>query len=118
MAKVTGKPQILGIPTDGLYTLVMIDPDAPPKEPGKAWLHWIVTNIPEGDISQGQEYVPYSAPTPPSGMHKYIFLLYKQYGSLTSGIHTNQRAGWSLQEFLKGKPLAEVARNFVNVTKN
>ncbi|KAH7351567.1 hypothetical protein KP509_19G003400 [Ceratopteris richardii] len=49
---------------DSLYTLVMVDPDAPsPSEPAsREWVHWIVTDIPAGgDASQAynaQEDLP------------------------------------------------------------
>uniref|UniRef100_A0ACD5ZVW8 Uncharacterized protein n=1 Tax=Avena sativa TaxID=4498 RepID=A0ACD5ZVW8_AVESA len=64
-----------------LFTLVMTDPDAPsPSEPTmKEWLHWLVVNIPGGaDPSQGQEVVPYMAPCPPLGIHRYVLVLYQQ----------------------------------------
>lgn len=41
---------------DNLYTLIMVDPDAPsPSEPTmKEWLHWIIVDIPQGlDASKG-----------------------------------------------------------------
>ncbi len=40
-------------------------------------LHWMVTNIPEGDISKGEEVVEYMGPAPPKGLHRYVFLLFK-----------------------------------------
>ncbi|CAM0912094.1 unnamed protein product [Alopecurus aequalis] len=64
-----------------LFTLVMTDPDAPsPSEPTmKEWLHWLVVNIPGGaDPSQGQEVVPYMAPCPPLGIHRYVLVLFQQ----------------------------------------
>lgn len=66
---------------DSLYTLVMTDPDAPsPSEPHmREWVHWIVADIPGGsDASQGREILPYEAPTPPVGIHRYVFVLFKQ----------------------------------------
>ncbi len=110
------QPEIVGIPSDGLYTLLMIDPDARTSIPGRYYLHWIVTNIPQGDIHQGQEYVPYKEPTPPSGIHNYHFILYRQTGSLVTGLQPSKREEWGLQEFLRGKPLEEVARQIVKVT--
>nr|KJB57671.1 hypothetical protein B456_009G174600 [Gossypium raimondii] len=50
--------QILGHPfSSNLYTLVMVDPDAPsPSEPRlREWLHWIVVDVPEGqDATKGR----------------------------------------------------------------
>lgn len=45
---------------NNLYTLVMVDPDAPsPSEPTlREWLHWIVVDIPEGaDATKGLPFV-------------------------------------------------------------
>lgn len=59
----------------------MADPDAPsPSEPTfREWLHWIVTDIPEGgDASQGREMVEYMGPKPPAGIHRYVFTLFRQ----------------------------------------
>ncbi|CAM6029249.1 unnamed protein product [Sphagnum balticum] len=65
-----------------LFTLIMTDPDAPsPSEPSmREWVHWIVTDIP-GMVSTsaaGKEIVPYMGPRPPIGIHRYIFVLFKQ----------------------------------------
>lgn len=64
------------------YTLIMFDPDAPSRESPKAkeWLHWLVGNIPGGEVAKGQEICQYvgSAPPQKSGLHRYIFLLYEQ----------------------------------------
>ena len=62
------KPMI-DIPT-GMF-LIMFDPDAPTNQKGKSWIHWIVD-------SEGNEYLPYYPPTPPSGTHRYIFRLLNQ----------------------------------------
>nr|ACN54547.1 mother of FT and TFL1-like protein [Physcomitrium patens] len=84
---------------NNLYTLIMIDPDAPsPSEPTlREWLHWIVTDIPGNSggsemtsgfprlneliapsKSCGRELVPYMGPRPPVGIHRYIFVLFRQ----------------------------------------
>ncbi|XP_027111663.1 protein MOTHER of FT and TFL1 homolog 1-like [Coffea eugenioides] len=68
-----------------LFTLVMVDPDAPsPSDPTfREWLHWIVVNIPEGgDASEGKELVAYQGPQPPTGIHRYVFALFKQRGRM------------------------------------
>lgn len=59
-----------------LYTFLMSDPDA--TEP--SYLHWLITNIP-GEVpslSEGETVVSYGKPSPPSGIHRYIFTLYEQ----------------------------------------
>nr|BAX00859.1 MOTHER OF FT AND TFL1-like protein [Ficus carica] len=76
------KAQILGPPNpSNLYTLVMVDPDAPsPSEPTlREWLHWIVVDIPEGlDATKGKEVVAYMGPKPPTGIHRYVLVLFRQ----------------------------------------
>ncbi|KAG5017907.1 hypothetical protein AAZX31_08G352700 [Glycine max] len=64
-----------------LYTLVMVDPDAPsPSDPNmREYLHWLVTNIPATtSASFGQEVVSYESPRPTSGIHRFIFVLFRQ----------------------------------------
>jgi len=72
-----------------LYTLMLVDPDAPsPKAPTmRCWLHWLVINVVENDVNKGEEIVPYNPPTPPqgSGKHRYVFLLYKQAKRIADG---------------------------------
>ncbi|XP_065165565.1 phosphatidylethanolamine-binding protein homolog F40A3.3-like isoform X2 [Atheta coriaria] len=69
------------------YTLCMTDPDAPSrKEPTyREWHHWLVGNIPGGDISKGETLSAYVGSGPPegTGLHRYVFLIYKQSGKLT-----------------------------------
>nr|WGZ76174.1 phosphatidylethanolamine-binding protein [Solanum melongena] len=67
--------------SNNLYTLVMADPDAPsPTQPTfREWLHWIVTDLPEGaDASRGREVIEYMGPQPPAGRHRYVFTLFRQ----------------------------------------
>ncbi|CAO2823759.1 unnamed protein product [Amaranthus hypochondriacus] len=71
---------------DNLYSLIMVDPDAPsPSEPQmREWLHWIVADIPQGmDASKGKELVEYMGPKPPTGIHRYVFVLFRQKGPST-----------------------------------
>ncbi|PHU23008.1 Protein SELF-PRUNING [Capsicum chinense] len=68
------------------YTLIMTDPDAPsPSDPYlREHLHWIVTDIPgTTDVSFGREIICYETPKPIIGIHRYVFLLYKQRGRQT-----------------------------------
>nr|AUQ44110.1 TFL1 [Hydrangea macrophylla] len=63
------------------YTLIMTDPDAPsPSDPHlREHLHWIVTDIPgTTDASFGREIVSYETPKPVIGIHRYVFILFKQ----------------------------------------
>nr|QNJ99586.1 FT5 [Saccharum hybrid cultivar SP80-3280] len=75
-----------------LYTLVMVDPDAPcPSNPTKREnLHWLATDIPETtDASFGNEIVPYESPRPTAGIHRFAFVLFRQ-----SVRQTTYAPGW------------------------
>ncbi|KAK9890518.1 hypothetical protein WA026_010594 [Henosepilachna vigintioctopunctata] len=53
--------------------------------PHKEWQHWLVVNIPGSDLSKGEvlnEYVG-SGPPKDSGLHRYVFVLFKQPGKIT-----------------------------------
>ncbi|CAD6999751.1 protein D3 [Ceratitis capitata] len=105
---------------NAFYTLCMTDPDAPSrKEPTfREWHHWLVGNIPGCDVSKGEVLSAYigSGPPPGTGLHRYVFLVYKQSGKLTfdekrlpnnSG---NDRGGFKIAAFAKkynlGDPVA------------
>lgn len=69
-------------PPGKLYTLLMIDPDAPSRaEPlYREFVHWVVVNMPGCDITAGEVVAPYFGAAPPykSGLHRYYFFLYEQ----------------------------------------
>nr|XP_018678450.1 PREDICTED: CEN-like protein 2 isoform X1 [Musa acuminata subsp. malaccensis] len=99
---VTSKPrvEVQGGDMRSFFTLVMTDPDAPgPSDPYlREHLHWracvvgdmlythlvfashrIVTNIPgTTDASFGREMVSYESPRPNIGIHRFVFVLFKQ----------------------------------------
>jgi len=58
------------------YTLIMYDPDAV----GGTYIHWLKINITNNDINTGNIIISYKGPSPPpkTGIHHYIFELYKQ----------------------------------------
>lgn len=62
------------------------DPDAPSrKEPTyREWHHWLVGNIPGNNVDQGDVLSAYigSGPPPDTGLHRYVFLVYKQNGKI------------------------------------
>ncbi|GAA0145555.1 protease inhibitor [Lithospermum erythrorhizon] len=63
------------------FTLVMTDPDVPgPSDPYlRERLHWIVTDIPGTTNSTfGSEIVSYEKPRPNIGIHRFVFVLFKQ----------------------------------------
>ena len=63
-AKDTQEPPEVYFKADNekLYTVVMVDPDAPSRGSPKArnWLHWVVCNIPGSQVSCGETSVTYS----------------------------------------------------------
>ncbi|KQJ82499.1 CEN-like protein 2 [Brachypodium distachyon] len=80
---VVSKPRIevQGSDMRSFFTLVMTDPDVPgPSDPYlREHLHWIVTDIPgTTDDSFGREVVSYESPKPNIGIHRFIFVLFKQ----------------------------------------
>lgn len=71
-----------------LYTLLMVDPDAPSRqEPTyREILHWLVINVPGNKVADGQVVAEYIGSGPPegSGLHRYVFLVFKQEGKITT----------------------------------
>nr|ANS56345.1 MFT-like protein [Podocarpus macrophyllus] len=103
---------------DALFTLVMTDPDAPsPSEPSmREWVHWIVTDIPgSSDASQGREILPYMGPRPPIGIHRYVFVLFKQQCPMMMMMAPQVRHNFSTRAFAAqyglGLPVATVYFN-------
>ncbi|XP_011494669.1 PREDICTED: protein D3-like isoform X2 [Ceratosolen solmsi marchali] len=102
------------------YTLCMTDPDAPSrKEPKyREWHHWLVTNIPGDEVSKGDVLSDYigSGPPPNTGLHRYVFLVYKQPEKLSFSEKrlTNRsdkgRGNFSIKKFAEkynlGSPIA------------
>ncbi|XP_021827034.1 CEN-like protein 1 [Prunus avium] len=80
---ISAKPrvEIGGEDMRAAYTLIMTDPDFPsPSDPYlREHLHWMVTDIPgTTDASFGRENMEYESPRPVVGIHRYVFLLFKQ----------------------------------------
>lgn len=107
------------------YTLVMTDPDAPSRAEPKfrEWHHWIVGNIPGNDIFNGEVLSGFISSAPPmnSGLHRYVFMLYKQpsgqidFNSQPKLLSTSSsgRAKFSTRSFAKKYSLGTpVAGNF------
>ncbi|CAL5445249.1 unnamed protein product [Camellia sinensis] len=115
-----------------LYTLVMTDPDAPsPSEPAmREWVHWIVSDIPGGsNPTRGRrgdwfeeaashirnEILPYMAPSPPIGIHRYIMVLFQQKTPLGLLEQPMSRANFNTRAFAHelglGMPVATVYFN-------
>ncbi|XP_018356916.1 PREDICTED: protein D2-like isoform X2 [Trachymyrmex septentrionalis] len=102
------------------YTLCMTDPDAPSRKDPKnrEWHHWLVGNIPGSEVNKGKVLSEYVGSGPPkdSGLHRYVFLLYKQPKELTfnenylSNKSSKDRAKFSISKFAEkyklGDPIA------------
>ncbi|XP_018568624.1 protein D2 isoform X1 [Anoplophora glabripennis] len=104
---------------DSFYTLILTDPDAPSRKnpTRREWNHWLVVNIPGSNISEGETITEYVGSAPPkgSGLHRYVFVLFKQPGKLTfdEPQHSKtdgKRGNFSTEKLRKkynlGKPLA------------
>eukprot|EP00268_Persea_americana_P019332 TRINITY_DN19902_c0_g1_i3.p1 TRINITY_DN19902_c0_g1~~TRINITY_DN19902_c0_g1_i3.p1 ORF type:complete len:107 (-),score=10.60 TRINITY_DN19902_c0_g1_i3:236-556(-) len=96
----------------------MTDPDAPsPSEPTmRELIHWMVANIPGGtDASQGKEVLGYMGPCPPVGIHRYVFILFRQEASTIAVDPPSARNNFSTREFADrnrlGLPVAAVYFN-------
>lgn len=67
---------------NSFYTLIMTDPDAPSRENPefREILHWLVVNIPGNEVNKGKVITEYIGSGPPqgSGLHRYIFFVFKQ----------------------------------------
>ncbi|XP_059475141.1 protein D3-like isoform X2 [Neocloeon triangulifer] len=122
--------QVKNIPTvnwnaekGALYTVCMTDPDAPSRAEPKfrEWHHWLVGNVPETKIAEGETLSEYVGSGPPqgTGLHRYVFLIFKQSGSLTfdeprlTNRSGDNRGKFSIRNFAKKYNLGNpVAGNF------
>ncbi|KAI3867859.1 hypothetical protein MKX03_031318 [Papaver bracteatum] len=100
------------------YTLVMVDPDAPsPSDPSsREYLHWLVTDIPgTTGATYGHEIVTYKAPMPTVGIHRYVFVLFRQLGRQTVYV-PGWRQNFNTRDFAEihnlGLPVAAVYFNY------
>lgn len=108
---------------DQLYTLAMVDPDAPSRSEPKfrSVLHFLVANIPGNDVGKGDVLAEYIGSGPPkgTGLHRYVFLVYHQKnGKLVSPMKITKtsrdgRLNFSIRSFAQTNNLGEpVAANF------
>ncbi|XP_031628685.1 protein D3-like [Contarinia nasturtii] len=100
------------------YTLIKVDPDAPSRvNPAYRDIrHWLIMNIPESDVANGDEIIEYIGAGPPkdTGLHRYIFLVFKQpngkieHNELrATKRQMNNRPKTSVTEFMKKYNLNE-----------
>ncbi|XP_019537121.3 protein D3 [Aedes albopictus] len=110
-----------------LYTLVMTDPDAPTRATPKMreWKHWVVINVPGSDVAAGETVAEYIGSAPPenSGLHRYVFLVYKQsrgrmrWSEPKLSNRNPNRAKFRVNEFAEKYQLGSpVAGNFYQAT--
>jgi phosphatidylethanolamine-binding protein (PEBP) family uncharacterized protein len=74
------EPKISYNSNNDLYTFLMHDPDSIHGD----YCHWLIINIPGNKLNNGDTILPYKGPSPPpkTGIHRYIFELYKQNNRL------------------------------------
>ncbi|CAI0398268.1 unnamed protein product [Linum tenue] len=117
---VTLKPkvEVLGGDLRSFFTLVMTDPDVPgPSDPYlREHLHWVVTDIPgTTDATFGREVVSYEMPRPNIGIHRYVFLLFKQKSRGQTTSSSCSRDNFNSRRFARdnqlGLPVAAVFFN-------
>jgi len=102
--------------SDDLYLLMFINPDVPSmaKPLQRSWLHWMIVNVKGFQTESGRILCKYTPPTPSanSGLHRYIFFLFKQEEHLdqVAAYEDARRGKFSVSEFAKryhlGKPVA------------
>ncbi|XP_044750334.1 protein D2-like [Coccinella septempunctata] len=70
-----------------LYTIFMIDPDAPSRNDHRfrEFLHWLVINAPLNKVKRGTTIAGYIGAGPPkgTGLHRYVILVFKQNEKIT-----------------------------------
>ncbi|XP_004487504.1 CEN-like protein 2 [Cicer arietinum] len=112
------KVHIHGGDMRSFFTLIMTDPDVPgPSDPYlKEHLHWIVTDIPgTTDATFGKEVIKYEMPRPNIGIHRFVFILYKQKRRQTVMKIPTSRDHFNTKKFAEdndlGPPVAAVFFN-------
>ncbi|KAH8280781.1 hypothetical protein KR054_012380 [Drosophila jambulina] len=84
--------------SDTFWTLVATNPDAHyTNETSSECLHWLIANIPNGQVKDGQVLAEYLPPFPPRGVgyQRMVFVLYKQQERLDPGSYQLAEADFS-----------------------
>ena len=91
------------------HTLIMYDPDAP--NANHNFVHWIIINIQSN--TKFDTLLAYTGPNPPvgTGVHRYIFNLYRQSNVISKDINIDKR-DISISDLLKQLKLTKV--NVIN----
>ncbi|KAF4379804.1 hypothetical protein F8388_023821 [Cannabis sativa] len=115
------KVEVHGGDMRSFFTLVMTDPDVPgPSDPYlREHLHWIVTDIPgTTDVSFGEEIVSYEMPRPNIGIHRFVFLMFKQKRRQTVVMPPSSRERFNTRLFATQNDLGPpVAALFFNAQR-
>jgi phosphatidylethanolamine-binding protein len=99
-----------------LYTVIMIDPDAPRADDPiyRYHLHWLVINT-------NTEAVEFKPPNPPvgTGKHRYFIYLYKQSNKINpdSLSYIKKRSNFDLDSFVSSNSLEEIAHMYFMTEK-
>ncbi|CAG0892725.1 unnamed protein product [Cyprideis torosa] len=102
-----------GARESSFYTILMVDPDAPSRDDPRfrSWLHLMIVNVPavRGTLKHldGDTIVPYNGPTPPKGIHRYVFLVYDQKGQQKSPTAPGSRGGFNVERFAQNQKLGD-----------
>lgn len=103
--------------SNSLYTLIMIDLDAPYPAPNNSkspYLHLLITNIRGNNISTGDSLIEYMSPSPPSNSlpHTYSVMVYQQ-PSYINPVKHSKRENFEPSYFAKRHNLTLVSdKNF------
>ncbi|KAK9717430.1 Phosphatidylethanolamine-binding protein [Popillia japonica] len=115
------------VDANAFYTLCMVDPDAPSRKDAKwrEWHHWLIGNIPVEenvpDVCRGETLSEYIGSAPPkgTGLHRYVFLVYKQKERIKfseprlTNTSAEKRGNFSITKFAAKYKLGEpIAGNF------
>lgn len=100
-----------------LYCIVMTDIDCGPMT---ECLHWILTDVKNGDSSTGKDHTVFIGSGPPenTGLHRYVFLVFKQPNNFKvkepeRGRNFDSRIKWSARKFALDNNLGKAeAGNF------
>lgn len=91
-----------------LYTIIMVDPDAPSKSNPiyKYFLHWLVVN----DTDTVVKFKP-SDPPLGSGLHRYYIYVFEQVRGLidVDSLHYETRQNFDLELFIRNQNLTLVS---------
>ena len=93
-----------------LSTLIMYDPNA--IKP--SYIHYLITNIPNGDISKGDTIFSYAGPSPPpnTGDHHYIFTQFEQMKPYSTSIQ--DRSSFDINAYIQQYNLvSRVKKQFI-----